>query len=265
MKRVMPWLLFAMVVPVLFQGCLFFGGRSGKYTQKELVMDANYYFDRGMKELKKRQYARAVENFNTVIESFSGSAVVDSALYYLAESHFKNEDYLTAAYEYERVYADYPASKFVAEAQYKKALSYSMESPKATLDQENTRLAIDEFTRFIENYPANPLVAEAQKRIDELTEKLAYKDYLIAELYRKMNSKESLGAALIYFQSVMKDYPRSTWAWYSQYGIGVVQRKLKEIDAAKESFAVLVRSDKTPPDIKKKAQRELKELGKNGK
>ena len=263
MKRCIPLILFALVLSALAPGC-FSSGR-GKFAQKELVMDANYYFERGMKDLKKRNYERAVESFNTIIESFSGSAVVDSALYFLAEAHFKNEDYLTAAYEYERVYTDYPASQFIAEAQYKKALSYSMESPRANLDQENTRLSIDEFTRFIENYPGHPLAAEAQKKIEELTEKLAYKDYLAAELYRKMDNPESLEAALIYYQSVMKDYPRSSWSWYSQYGIGLVYLKKKEFDRAKEACVLLVKSEKTPPELKKKAEQRLKELGENGK
>lgn len=223
-------------------------------------MDAQFYFNRGMKYLNKKDYPRAVEEFNTVVESFSGSAVVDSALFYLGESHFKNEDYLTAAYEYERVYTDYPSSQFVAEAQYKKALSYFMESPKASLDQENTGLAIDEFKRFMENFPNHPLAAEAQKRIEELQEKLAYKEYLSAELYRKMKSPESLEAALIYYQSVIDEYPRSVWASQSLYGMGLVYIKKEDIPKAKEILTALAESDLTSQSLKNKALKLLKEL-----
>jgi outer membrane protein assembly factor BamD len=255
--------LFAAVLSVLVTGCIFSG--RNELPKKELVMDANYYFDHGMSELKKKNYQAAIENFNTIIESFSGSAVVDSALYFLAESHFDNEDYITAAFEYERVYTDYPASRFCEEAQYKKALSYSMESPRASLDQENTRLAIDEFKRFIENYPLNPLVDTAQKKIDDLNEKLAYKDYLIAELYRKLNSPEGYDAALIYYQSLIEDFPRSTWAWYAQYGIGVIYEKKKDSDKAMQVYTALSKSDQTPSDVKKKAERSLSKLEKNAK
>lgn len=253
--------MLAVAVTVLvFSGC--FAGK-GKYTDKELVMDAQYYFDRGMKELKKKNYETAIEQLNTVVESFSGSAVVDSALFYLAEARFKNEDYLTAAYEYERVYVDYPSSEFVAEAQYKKALSYSMESPKANLDQENTRLAIDEFKRFIENHPGHRFAEEAQKRIDELTEKLAYRDYLIAELYRKMKSPESFQAALIYYRAIIKDYPRSIWAWYARYGIGVVHLKQKEYELARTAFSELASAERAPSDLKKKAAKNIKSIESN--
>jgi outer membrane protein assembly factor BamD len=247
----------AVIVAILATGC---AGNAGKYKQKELVMDAQFYFDRGVKLLKKKEYARAIEEFNTVVESFSGSAVVDSALFYLAESHFKNEDYLTAAYNYERVYTDYPSSEFVAESQYKKALSYYMESPKAALDQENTRLAMDEFGRFIENFPSNPLIPEAQKRIEELREKLAYKDYSSAELYRRMKNPESLEAALIYYQSVIDEYPRSIWVDHSRLGMGIVYLMKKDRDKAREIFKQLTESDRTNPSVKKNALKRLKEL-----
>ncbi len=250
-----------LLVALVAVGC---AGR-GKYKQKDLVLDANFYFDRGMRELQKRDYERAIDEFNTVVESFSGSAVVDSALYYMAESHYKNEDYLTAAYEYERVYTDYPSSKFVAEAQYKKALCYYQESPRANLDQENTRLALDEFNRFVDNFPQNPLVPEAQKRIDELHEKLAYKQYLAAETYRKLKTTESLEAAIIYYQYVIDEYPRSVWVDDARYGIGQVHVRRKEYDKAAEVFSQLVESDRTDGKLRKKAESELSKIKKHGK
>ena len=247
----------ALFVVLLAMGC---AGNTGKYKQKELVMDAQFYFDRGMKLLNKKDYERAIAELNTVVESFSGSAVVDSALYYLAEAHFKNEDYITAAYNYERVYTDYPSSQFVAESQYKKALSYYMESPKAALDQENTRMAIDEFGRFIENFPGNSLIQEAQKRIEELKEKLAYKEYQTADLYRKMKSPESLTAALLYYQAVIDEFPRSVWVDYSRYGMGIVYLKKKDNEKALEIFKQLAESERTNPSVKKDAFKRLKEL-----
>jgi len=257
----MRFFLFSLLVAIFAFGC----ASKGKYKQKDLVIDANFYFARGMKELNKKNYDNAIENFNTVVESFSGSAVVDSALYFLAEAHYKNEDYITAAYEYERVYSDYPSSRFVAEAQYKKALCYYQESPKASLDQENTRLALDEFNRFIDNFPQNPLIEEAQKRIDGLREKLAYKEYLAAETYRKMKSSESLEAALLYYNEIIGQYPRSVWVDDATFGIGQVHMRRKEYAEAAEVFRQLAESDQTDSNIRKKAARELSNIKKNEK
>jgi outer membrane protein assembly factor BamD len=228
--------------------------------EKELTMDAHFYFNRGLEEMKKKDYPKAIQDFQTVVESFSGSEIVDQALFNLAEAHFKNEDYLTSAYEYERVYTDYPSSDYAAQAQYKKALSYFMESPQASLDQENTRLALDEFNRFIENYPNNSLVADAQAKIEELREKLAYKEYLSAQLYFRMKRYD---AAIIYYKMVISEFPRSSWVDDAQFGIGMAHMKKKEYTEAREVFEQLLAGEKTEPGIKKKASKQLLEIQKN--
>jgi outer membrane protein assembly factor BamD len=71
----------------------------------------------------------------------------------------------------------------VPEAQYKLALSYYELSPRAPLDQQYTRKAIDEFQSFVEYYPNNPLVKDAAEKIRELNTRLAKKQYETAKLY----------------------------------------------------------------------------------
>ena len=195
-----------------------------KNAQKTL-MDDQYYFDRGMKNMKKKNYVNAIKDFQTIVESHPNSAIIDKAQFMFAEAHYNNEDYVTAAYEYERVYMDYPSSEYAAEAWYKKAMCWNLESPKANLDQENTRLAIDEFQRFIDSYPYDAHADEAKKRIIELNEKLAYKDYLNAEQYRKLKAYD---AALIYYELVISTYPKSAWVDYCRYGMGLVHTKLMQ-------------------------------------
>jgi outer membrane protein assembly factor BamD len=252
--RIIPVFL-ALTIAFTALGC------SSRMKNRELTLDAHYYFDRGMEEMKKKDYPKAVEDFQTVVESFSGSEIVDEALFNLAEAHFKNEDYLTSAYEFERVYADYPSSPYAPEAQYKKALSLFMESPKASLDQDNTEKAIREFNLFVENYPDNKLIADAQGKLEELKEKLAYKDYLAAELYYKMKYYD---AAIISFQTLIKEYPRSSWVDDSEYGIGLAHMKKKEYDKAATVFNQLMAGEKTDPGIKKKATKQLAEVKKRG-
>ena len=220
------------------------------------VIDAQYYFDRGMEMMKKKDYVKAITDFQTVVESYSASAIVDHAQFMLAEAHYMNEEYLVAAYEYERVYTDYPSSLWGPEAQYKKALCYYMESPVAMLDQGNTLLAIDEFNRFIDNYPRNSLVSDAQKRIEELTAKLARKEYMNAEQYKKMKHYD---AALLYYRDVIDKYPRTIWADYAIYGIGEVLFNQKEYEKAKEMFMRIVNDD-VDMELKNKASRKLEEV-----
>jgi len=228
----------------------------------ELFND-QFFFERGKKYMDKKDYLKAVTDFETVVESFSASEIVDHAQFMLGEAYFKSEEYVTAAYEYERVYIDYPSSSFAPEAHYKKALCYYMESPSAILDQENTRLAVEEFNRFIDNYPSHPLVEESQKKIEELTAKLAYKEYLNAETYKKLWKQYdgALESALYYYRYIIKKYPRTIWADYSRYGIGEVHFKKKEYEKAKEMFLLVVNAD-VDAELKEKASKMLDEIEK---
>lgn len=235
----------ALLLMVFAVGC-------GSAARKELI-NAQFYFDRGMKYMNQKDYIKALTDFQTIIESYQTSDLVDRAQFMLSEAHYMNEDYVTAAYEYERVFADFPSSEHAVEARYKRALCYYNESPKADLDQENTRLAIDDFNRFIDNYPSHELSREAQKHIDELRAKLAYKDFKSAELYRKLKKYD---AALIYYQSVIRDYSRTTWADESRFGIGLVYLKQKKFEQAKEVFQRLVNTTDNK-DLKDKSQKKL--------
>ncbi len=249
------------------------------------IRDDNFYFERGLKYLEKKHYENANKDFQTVVDTGT-SAIVDHSQFMLGETHYRNEDYLTAAFEYTRVYMDFPSSNFAADAWYKKAMCYFMESPRANLDQENTLLAIDEFNLFIGNFPRNDLVEEARKKITELEEKLSYKEYRNGEQYRK--SKQYV-AALIYYESVIEAFPKTVWAQYCRYGMGLIHIKLlkrelkkvkrfkdknetekyeeasetaqKERELAKDMFTIVINSD-TDTDLKKKASQKLSELEK---
>ena len=218
-----------------FSGC-------AKLAQQKIV-DDQFYFDRGMKYMEKKDYVKAIDEFQAVVD-YSGSEIVDKGQFMLGEAHYMNEDFITAAYEYERVYMDFPSSQYAAEAWYKKAMCWFMESPKANLDQENTRLAIDEFRRFTENFPFDKRVEDARGKIIELQEKLALKDYLNADQYRK---RKQYDAALIYYNSVIDQYPQSVWVAYCQYGMGLVHMKL--INRELKNFKKIMKRDN--PDTMK--------------
>ncbi len=250
-------ILTLFLLAALASGCSLLHRKSSE------VIDENFYFQRGMKYMGKKDYLKATTDFKTIVESYSGTAIVDHAQFMLAETHFLCEEFISSAYEYERVYVDYPSSPFAPEAHYKKALSYFMESPKAILDQENTLLAINEFDRFIDNYPANSLVKEAQGKIEELTSKLAYKEYLNAESYKKLAKQYegALDAALFYYRYVINEYPRTVWVDYSRYGIGEVYFKKKEYEKAKEMFLLIINAD-VDAELKKKASQMIEDMKK---
>jgi outer membrane protein assembly factor BamD len=140
---------------------------------------------------------------------YQGSAVAADAQFYLAESRLQREEYLLAAFEYGVLRRNYPASPRAGEAQYKIGLCYYNLSPRSSLDQKYTRRAIDEFQAFVEYNPTSEFALEAEKKISELTNRLAKKQYDVARLYETMGYSRS---ALLSYDVVIEKFHDTEYA-----------------------------------------------------
>ncbi len=146
--------------------------------------------------------------------------------------YFQRKEYILAAYEYDYLIKNYPTSEYFPRAHYQLGMCYYNLSPKYNLDQAYTYYAISEFMGFIELYPKDPNVIEAERRIKELRDKLAQKEYMSGLLYFTMDNYKS---SIVYFDSVLDQYFDSEYAddalWMKIRAL--VQRKKYE-DAKKE-------------------------------
>jgi outer membrane protein assembly factor BamD len=90
---------------------------------------------------------------------------------------------------------------------------FYLDSPDARLDQSSTVKAITALQEFIDLFPENERVKEAIKLIDELTDKLAYKDYLNAKLYFNLGNYmgNNYESAMITAQNSLRKYPASSY------------------------------------------------------
>src|SRR4030042_1039893 len=125
------------LLAIIFSSC-------GKKIQKE-ALSAEAYFEYAKSLFDRKKYVDAITEFTVITLKFSGNPVVDDAQFFLAESHFLNDEYLIAGAEYQKVINDYPESAFVEEAFYKMGLSYYNLSQRSELDQEYTLKAIRQF------------------------------------------------------------------------------------------------------------------------
>ena len=96
---------------------------------------------------------------------------------------FQTKSYYLAAYQYENFVKTFPKSDRVQEATFKAAKSYYYQSPRFSLDQEDTYTAIEKLQVFLNLYPDSEVAEEANQMIGELQEKLEKKDFEIAKQY----------------------------------------------------------------------------------
>ena len=192
----------ACVVGATFVGC----GGSNDVVK---APSSEERFDHAKKLFASRDYLEAINEFTVITLQDQGSTYAADAQYYLAECRFKREEYLLAAFEYQVLKRNYPASTRGAEGQYKIGLCYFSLSPRASLDQQYTRKAIDELQAFIEYYPTDSLVGSAEAKIGEMTNRLAKKQYETAQLYGVM---EYYRASLLTYDEVIEKYHDTEYA-----------------------------------------------------
>jgi len=225
---------FRILIPCLMVGILFIS--CGKKINKE-ELTAESYFEYAKNLFDRGKYLDAITEFTVITLKYSGNPIVDDAQFYLGESHFKNEEYLIAVSEYQKVINDYPESIYVQECFYKIGLSFYELSQRPELDQEYTLKALRQFQIFIEAYPESDLRAEADQRLFELRSKMAKKQLLGGNVYRKMGIYDS---ALIYYNILLEKYYDTPSAERAMYWKAICLYKLKEYEQALTQFTVFV-------------------------
>ncbi len=202
----MKKILIPLLLSVLMWGC------SARIDTANL--NADQRLDYAMKLYNNEDYEEAVKEFQAIVLQYPGNAVVDDAQYYLGMTRYNREEYILAAYEFSKLIKNIPASEFVPKAQFMLADCYYQLSPIYSLDQKYTKKSIEEFQAFIDFFPTNEKVTEAEKKIVELNDKLAHKEYNTAYIYEKL---EDYKASLIYLNNVIDTYHDTKYAPMAMY------------------------------------------------
>lgn len=180
---------------------------TSQYTPEE-------YFNYVMQLYNDEDYELAVNEFQNIILQYPASSVSDDAQYYLGMTYINRSQFLLAAYEFSKLIRNTPASPFVPESQFMLAESYYQLSPPYPLEQSYTKKAIEEFQAFIDFFPSNAKVEEAERKIKELNEKLAEKEFNSALIYQKMEYEY---AAMKYYTFVTDSYHDTKYAPLALY------------------------------------------------
>ena len=116
-------------------------------------------------------------------------------------------------------------------------------SPKARLDQTTTMNAIENFNLYLSRYPSSSKKEQINAYMDEMRDKLSYKDYLSAKNYYLRAKYKS---AVVSLENCLKDYPGTKYReeimymlFNSKYEMAVnsvEDKKYERYNAAKEEY-----------------------------
>ncbi len=106
---------------------------------------------------EQEKYLDASELLTTFTLNHSGSSLIDSAQFFLAECHFMLKEYIIAEAEYSRLVQSFPESPLVDDAWFRIILCFFYLSPRFDLDQQNTSRTVIAINDFLDEYPETDL------------------------------------------------------------------------------------------------------------
>ena len=161
-------------------------------------------YESAVKYYEKKDYARAEPLFEQLLTINKGTSKYEMTYYYYAYCYFGEGDYEEGSFYFDGFVNTFPSSKFAEECTFMSAFCFYMGSPSSSLDQTNTRKAMDRLQIFANKYPKSTKVDQCNQLIDLLREKLQKKDYNNAKLYYKMSDYR---ASSVCFKNIVKTYP----------------------------------------------------------
>ncbi len=233
--RTYSLLLFSMFL-LLFASC-------SEYNKVLKSTDIEYKYTKAVEYYNNREYYKSLPILEELIGLTRGSQRAEDVYYYYARSHFGVKDYYLGNYYLKSFTKTFSNSTRAEECLFLAAeCSYQL-SPSFSLDQTDTRNAIDEYQLFMDAYPNSNLRDSANHQVERLNLKLERKAYENAKIYAKTQRFKAASSAL---KDFLKDYPQSKYREEILYLVvlsnylyaegSIEEKKLERMRTASESY-----------------------------
>lgn len=193
---------------------------------------------------EKGTYTKALTLYEQIYQRYPKTDKGEVAYYRIAKSYFEIGDYYMAGYYFNQFTQRYPLSDNAEEAMFMTAICSVKNSPAASLDQEETDLALNDLQHFVQRYPESVLIDSCNRTMDRLRFKLETKKFESVQLYDRMENNRAAVAAS---QSFLEDYPRSQFIkeaafiqfrnFYELAMRSVLSKKKERVENAMEAYA----------------------------
>jgi outer membrane protein assembly factor BamD len=225
-----------------------------------MKMPKEKVFQLGEEQFAKKKYARARQYYSHVYETYPNDPLGRRALLRVADTYYEQGDpvnLVEAQYKYRDFINRYPGSDRADYAMLQIAMCSYKQMERPDRDQQKTREALEKFGDVLKTYPKSSLRPEMDKRLQDVLDRLAKHDHIIAryyikrrsyfaavqrlngivELYPNYGERDAvfydLGAALaglgrtaearLYYERVLSEFPQSTYAPKAKQKLGTMK------------------------------------------
>lgn len=211
LNRRIVTILAAVAITVSITGC------KSKFEKLRTSNNIAVKYQEAVKLYEKKKYTKALVLFDDLMLKYRGQSEAEDLYYYTAYTNYRLRDYTSARFAFKNFAQTYPNSPRAEECRFMGAYCYYLDSPRASLDQENSKKAIDELQLFINLYPDGEKAKEAGDLIQGLRDKLENKAFANARLYFDMGQPEDYRAAVIALENLLREFPDTKYAEESEF------------------------------------------------
>jgi len=177
-------------------------------------------FDKAMDAMRHNRFDVARLTLQTLINTYPDSEYIARAKLAVGDSWYA-EGGTAALAQAEQEYTDFtiffPNMPEAAEAQLKIANIHYQQMEKSDRDPTHAKRAEDEYRKLILQYPDSKLVPDAKKKLMEVQEVLAEREFNVGRFYYL---RESYAASIARLQSLVEKYPLYSRADEAYYLLG---------------------------------------------
>lgn len=217
----------------LVAGVLLVWGCGGGPREPTPVTPADTLYTQAMRQYRRGDCNGARQGFRQLAAGLPANApALAEALYYQAECDYADGLYLEASRQFRRVADEYGAHPLAADALLRAGDAQAELWKDPELDPEYGQAAIITYQELAARFPESRAVARARPKALRLSEMFADKEYRTGLFYLRHKAYDS---AVLYFKSVVADYPQSRVAPRALLKLVEVYRTLQYADERRET------------------------------
>lgn len=228
------------------------GCKSGIREDPILRLAAGESLEQGKALMEEEKYARARRYLSHAFEIEPNSRAGREALLLLADSFYLDGgavNLVQAEAKYRDFLNRFPTSDRADYAQYQVARSLSGRMEKPDRDQKATSEALQAYTELIRLYPTSEYVAEAREQIQQVRDRLAEHELMVADFYLRRGIPI---AAVSRLEDMLGNYPQYSARDEVLYKLGLAYHRSRNADhrgKAQETFELLREEHPDSPRI----------------